>query len=263
MIKKILAAKSVLITRAKENSLHLFTELEDNGAEVIYFPTISIVPKILNESSKNILSDLSEYDYIIFTSVNSCDIFMRHSSISQIMTANLQIAAVGAATAQRCSEYGMKVNITPSVSSAKGLIKYFENIDISNSKILLPSSSISGDELPTALKNFGADLVEIELYDTICGTSVTYQHLIDTVKNNPPDIFVFTSPSSFSCFLKICGIESAPIFFDGKTICAIGNTTEEAIKESGVHVNIVPDTSSLRSIEEAVIKYFNTINNLV
>jgi uroporphyrinogen-III synthase len=51
-------------------------------------------------------------------------------------------------------------------------------------------------------------------------------------------------------------------YFGTSTICAIGTTTENAIREKGLAVHIVPETFSLQGISEAIIKYFQITANI-
>lgn len=263
MTEKLLDNKIVFISKAKDASLGSISELGKNGAAVIYMPTISILPKLLSEHESGLLKNLAQYNYLIFTSSNACDIFFRHVNLTKLISSQIIIAAVGASTAKTCSEYGLRVDIIPKKSNVAGLIEEFGKIDIASKKILLPVSALSGDELPEALTEMGAQVDIIHIYDTICGSGSANQYLIEKVKQVVPDIFVFTSPSSFTCFLKIFNVAEPKIFFDGKVICALGPTTENAITNLDLVVNIVPETITLNGVEESIIKYFYSIQNMV
>jgi uroporphyrinogen-III synthase len=262
MTEKLLDNKIIFISKAKDAGSNTISELEVNGAEVIYLPTISILPRLLSESETGLLKNLAQYDYLIFTSSNACEIFFRHVNLSNIISSKIIVAAVGNSTSKTCLDYGIRVNIIPPKSSALGLIEELRKVDLSSKKVLLPVSALSGDELPEALIEMGANIDVIQIYDTTCGCGAANQYLIEKVKQAVPDIFVFTSPSSFTCFLRIFSIIEPEVFFYGKVICALGPSTEKSITDQNLIVNIVPETTTLSGVEEAIIKYFYSIQNI-
>ena len=72
---KPLFGKRILVTRARAQASEFAEMLQENGAEVIQFPTIEIVP--LEHQSSDVPSP-KEYDWVIFTSVNAVEIYYQH-----------------------------------------------------------------------------------------------------------------------------------------------------------------------------------------
>jgi len=72
-----LAGRTVVITRARAQSAEFVAELERLGARVVGCPTIEIVEPesfaLLDEAIENLYG----YDWLIFTSVNGVDYFLR------------------------------------------------------------------------------------------------------------------------------------------------------------------------------------------
>src|ERR1044071_9623465 len=72
-----LSGRTIVITRARAQSAEFVAELERLGARVISCPTIEIVEPesyaLLDEAIENLYG----YDWLIFTSVNGVDYFLR------------------------------------------------------------------------------------------------------------------------------------------------------------------------------------------
>ena len=78
---------------------------------------------------------------------------------------------------------------------------------------------------------------------------------IELLKNAKPDLFIFTSPSTFENFLKILKINNPVQYFNGYDIAAIGPTTKTAIENRNVHVNILPGEYTIDGLAKAIIDF--------
>ena len=75
MAEKPLTGKQILITRARDQSSAFARQLRDQGAEVIEFPTIEIVPPLRWDGLDQAIDRLTSYDWVIFTSINGVHFF--------------------------------------------------------------------------------------------------------------------------------------------------------------------------------------------
>lgn len=254
--------KKILITKSAEDCGAVFNNLISMGAEIIYFPTIKIVPTFNSLDLSGLISNSDHFDYIIFTSSNSVDVFSKLIDVYKPDLTRTKVAAVGETTAEACRSHGVYIHIIPEEYSSRGLLKRFSEIDLTDKRILIPGSSISNDELKNGLSSLGAAVVKLNIYDTVTNNNDDLHSEINFITTNKPDLFAFTSPSSYKGFIKILQLEDYQNYFEGKIICAIGTTTEEAIRKSGVIVNIVPNIFSLRGISEAISTYFSKSHNI-
>lgn len=259
----LLNNKKILVTKTKKESELSLLRLVNEGAEVIYFPTIKIIPSIETDVVKETFSKSYDFNYIIFTSANAAEIFAEAEKLYKPDFSKTKIVVVGKGTADKCSKLGIYVHMIPEEYSAKGLLKKFSELNISGKKILIPCSSLSRDELNSGLVEQGALVSTIKIYDVVQNDINDLQNEYEKITASKPDIFVFTSPSSFSNFLIMMNIENTNEYFGKSLICAIGITTESSIRKAGLVVNIVPDTFSLHGVSEAIIKYFQVTANIV
>ena len=93
-----LHGKTILITRAASQSEELRAGLEAAGARVIECPAIEIVPVEDWTEVDRAASNLPNYDWLIFTSSNAVELFMRRLQALGL-TCSTPIAVVGAGTA--------------------------------------------------------------------------------------------------------------------------------------------------------------------
>ncbi len=258
----LLKNKTILITKSEEESRDNLDLLINQGAEIIYFPTIKIVPSPDISFLNDALKIFDQFDYIIFTSSNAVDVFAEIAKKNALSLASVKIAAVGASTAFSCQSHGIKIDLLPNKYSAAGLAEEFSKMEMDGKNIFIPSSSLSRNELKLKLSELGANVYSVPVYDVIGNEANKLILETEKINKKRPDLYIFTSPSSFNNFLKLMNLETADRFFEKSLICAIGNTTESAIRETGLSVHIVPEIFSLSGISEAVIRYFSITANI-
>ena len=260
---KSLKNKTILITKRESDAGKFVQPLIEEGAKIIYFPTIKIIPKTDSSDLSGILNRFEEFDYLIFTSTNAAEVFAELAENYSLDLTKIKIAAVGLRTADECRSLGMKIDILPDEFSSKGLIKKFSGIDVIEKKIFIPGSALSNDDLKLGLTELSAQVVTLPVYDVISNDFADLAKEHGEVLKHQPDVYIFTSPSSFNNFVSIMKITNTADYFKNSILCSIGTTTESAISSSGVTVHIIPKEFSLQGISEAIIKYFHTTVNMV
>ena len=75
-----LLGRTVVITRAASQAGEFVTALERYGAAVIICPTIAITDPESYQSLDEAIENLYGYDWIVFTSANAVDYFLRRFS---------------------------------------------------------------------------------------------------------------------------------------------------------------------------------------
>lgn len=259
---KPLLNKNILVTKEKDAAYKSLRLLIDAGADVVFFPTIKIQPIIETEEIKEAVNKFDTFNYLIFTSSNAAEVFNLIRSKYKLDLSGMKVAAVGKSSVAKCKELNINVDLVPNEFSARGLLQTFSSLELIGKKILIPSSSLSRDELSVGLADLGAETFSPIVYDVVTNDTNTLRAESKQITECKPDIFVFTSPSSFYGFLKIMNIKDASKYFDRTIICAIGSTTESAIREKSLPVHIVPEIFSLDGVAEAIIKYFHVTSHV-
>jgi len=257
-----LNGKRILVTKDRKSSEESLQSLISEGAELLFFPTIKIIPVLDSGELKLASKDFNGFDYIVFTSTNAVACFSEFALRNNLILNGIKVAVVGMSTAESCTRHNIPVDFLPEEFSAKGLLAMFSLIDVSGRKIFIPCSSLSQDLLETGLEMLGAEVQRAVIYNVsdndLNGLTNEYQEII----RSKPEIFIFTSPSSFDSYCSIIGISNYEDYFAKCTICAIGQTTENTVRSHGLTVNIVPRVHSLTGTAEAIMRYFNLTTNL-
>ncbi len=250
--------KIVYLSRDFDQSREEIALLQKAGAEVIAFSTIKTVPSEEDTLLKEALKDYRNIDYIVFTSVNSVRSFFEKAGriAEDFEIEEIKVACTGDKTAAECERFGCSVDIIPNEYSAKGLLEYFSKKDISGKYFLIPCSNIARNELREGLLEKGAIVKAVPIYNTIIPDKESISEKLELVKNSMPDIFVFTSPSSFTNFLELLEIDNPKRYFDGKYLCAIGSVTANSFVQEGCSANLIPKKFNIISVVEELIRKF-------
>jgi uroporphyrinogen-III synthase len=245
--------RKILITR-DENSDNEFAKiLSEVGAETIFFPTISINDVEDHKDMDKVLSELSKYDGLLFTSVNAVKYFFERAEMFNVKYTG-KIYSVGEKTKDKVESYGYDNSFIPGVYSAEGLIRSLPKDEIEGKSFLFPRGNISMKTLQDGLAKY-AKVDEVEVYHNTLPNIDTEkgEHAISMIKNGEIDCISFFSPSSIKNFILLI-----PGFQQRDTkIAVIGETTRITANEYGLKVEIIPAESTSRSMADAVIKYYN------
>ncbi|MGH9880171.1 MAG: uroporphyrinogen-III synthase, partial [Pyrinomonadaceae bacterium] len=98
---KVLANRTIVITRARAQADEFVSELEKLGASVLVCPTIEITDPDSYDRLDEAIDHLYGYDWLIFTSVNGVDFFFRRfvASGHELKEVDeLRVCAIGDAT---------------------------------------------------------------------------------------------------------------------------------------------------------------------
>jgi len=249
-----LTNKRIVITRSPDQAQALCAQLEVRGATCIYLPAIEFKPLPAPDLDKA-LAHLDSYDWLIFTSSNAVRFFLERAAEGKRQEAvaiwgnqddSPRIAAVGSATQKRLAENGLSVDFIPEKFTGEQLVLGLG--DISGQRILLPRAKIGRPEIITMLREHGAIVDEIALYDTVTAVP-TPQALAELEKG--VDIITFTSPSSVRNFLEITGALrlAKPQRF---LVAVIGPSTAAEARKLGLPVDIMPDEYTIDGLVNAI-----------
>ena len=114
--QKPLAGKRVVVTRARAQAAGLARRIEALGGEVIEFPTIEIQPPESFAALDAALEKIADYDWVIFTSVNSVEPFLarlEQKGKTAAALAPLKVGAIGPETAKRLEEAQIRACLVP------------------------------------------------------------------------------------------------------------------------------------------------------
>ena len=179
----------IVITRPKEDSIHLFENLNKLGHTTTHLPVI----KIKKIETKKI--NLENYDAVIFTSSNA----IRFMNIEKF-NIKIKCFCVGSSTEFTAKQVGF-VNTYSSEGTVDTLIELIiRTLDNKSGKLLYLSSEFISKDLDQDLINKGYLVDRISNYTSISAETID-EMVLNFIKKNPPDVFfIYSSKSAKNLF---------------------------------------------------------------
>ena len=261
-LEKPLSNKTILVTRAQRVGDELVTQLENYGAKVFYSPTIEIIDPENYAPLDKALSNLSKYDWVIFTSRNAVEkVIARMSKLNVALSdlSKLKILVVGLATAKTLEKAQIPVSLIPEVFHSEGALnslqKYYQNTDLlAKCSFLFPRAEIGRDILPVELTKLGAKVDLVTAYKTSIPTNAKTD-LLNIFDREKIDLITFTSPSTVSNLAELIAPENLSVLLKKTLVACIGPVTAKAAKDFGLEVDICPNQSSVIDLVIAIKSY--------
>ena len=240
---KILFGKKILVTRARAQASKLSSALKSLGAAVIECPTIKIAAPSDNFAAADAaVKNLRGFDWIIFTSANGVEKFFERLKVHGLDARALnKVAAIGSATAQKLSNFGIIADVVPKDFIAESLAESLKNL-VNGKKVLLARAEVARDVLPNALKDYGAEVTIIPIYKTVAEDSAQ-------IDFGAIDLITFTSSSTVENFVAAYGVPKIPA-------AAIGPITAQTLNNHGVTPTIVAKEFTIDGLIEAIKDYY-------
>ena len=255
-----LAGLRVIVTRAIKQSGEMTRALEQLGAEVISCPTIEIREPANWAQLDRALIHLSWYDWLVFTSANGVEYFLRRLDELGHGRAELtphKVCAVGRKTAEKLRGENIPVDLTPERFTAEAVVeefikRYGVRQRLRGSRMLLPASRTTRDVIRPALEKIGVYVEVVEAYQTVL-PATTGQEVTKLFRNSGADYIIFTSPSTVANLAAILETDHlAPQLANTRVVC-IGPVTSEAARLHGLAVHIQPEEHTGQAIVKAMV----------
>ena len=238
-----LAGKTVVVTRPRHQADSLAGPLEALGAAVLLVPTIRIVPRPLDDEIRSVVAALDGYDLVVFTSVNGVDVFFQYLDelgIGRVALTGATVAAIGPATASALEVRGVSCDVVPDDYVAEGLLEALERRAVapSGARVLIPRARKARAILPDTLRQKGAVVDVLPVYDTVAARSLG----VRPEQIERADYITFTSSSTVRQFAALMEPSargrSLASRLSSARLCSIGPVTNETLRGLGLPVAV-------------------------
>ena len=255
---KPLFGKRIVVTRSRTQASQLSEKLKRAGAEVVEFPTIDIQPLADQNGIDKEIQELDKYDWIVFTSVNSVDIFMDRlfgSGRDVRALFMLKIAVIGNETSKQLSTFGLKADLIPERFTSAGLVNAFKSSgkDLSGINVLIPGSQILKDVIPKGLKEMGAQVKTVTIYENRLPQYNVEE--LDEIFRDTPDLVTFTSSSTVNNLADILKRAERSHYLESLCGASIGPITTETTVERGIKLALEADNHTINNLVEKILEY--------
>lgn len=249
----------IVVTRARAQASSLVERIRLAGGEAIEFPSINIVRSADLNPLHAALGRLTQYRWIIFTSVNGVDIFFEEMSSQGIDIRELRgvkICAIGPATASRLAQRGLIVELIPEEYRAEGILAALKDNLKPGEHILLPRAQGAREILPAELREWGVMVDEVETYQAKAVESIDPGQK-EKILRGEADYLTFTSSSTVSNFVKILGADKVNAINASVKVACIGPVTAATAREFGFEVNLMPAKYTIDALLEVIIQDYH------
>jgi len=254
-----LDGRTIVLTRAPEQSRELRERLEALGAEVLLLPAVSFVEPDDKAALDAAIRALDTFDWLVLTSQNAVRFFCRRSEAQGVSAAaaqakGMRIAAVGPATARAGEEFGLRADHVALRFQGAALAEELAP-QVKGKRLLLLRSDRARADLPAALRAAGAEVVDVVAYVTR-KPAASEASIAVRIVSGEADVIAFASPSAFEHFAEEVGMDVMKQAAGHCALAAIGPVTAEAIRAAGLRVEIEAAESTSAGLVNAMVRHF-------
>ncbi len=234
-----LAGVSVAVTRARAQASGLAGRLRELGARALEAPAIRIAPLAVE------VPDLGRYDLVCLTSPNGVRLLferLAESGRDARALAGARVAAIGPGTARELEAHGIRADVVPERFVAEGLVEALAGLPVN--RALIARAATARDVLPDALRERGAEVDVVALYETVAEELTAGERAAIA----QADYVTFTSSSTVEFFLAAVG--GAP---EGARLLSIGPVTSQTLRDHGLEPHVEATRHDIDGVIEALI----------
>ena len=232
-----LSGRTVTVTRARPQAGQLARRLEELGAGVVEAPVLAL--RALDFE----LPDLAAYDLLCLTSPNGVHHLMERLRDARRL-AGVMVAAIGPGTAAALEARGIVADVVPERAVAEGLVEALRDLPVA--RALIARGAEGRDVLPDALRQRGAEVDVLALYETVAAP-------LDEVTRaaaSESDYVLFTSGSAVRHFVAAAGAQALA----GPKLASIGPATSAALRAHRAEPDLEADPHTPHGLVDALLR---------
>jgi len=238
-MRKPLFGRTIVVTRDAAGNAEMAQKIVARGGSPVEFTTMAIQPLTHRSEFLEVLTELTSYDWVIFTSPNGVEVFFDaiHAFEKDARVfASVRLATLGAKTAECLARYGIRADFVPTVFTGRDLgLQLASYANLRDKKVLLLRSELASDELVGVLKQGGARVRDVSIYTAVSrrGDAAGLQEQIEQGRVH---WLTFASPSAVRGFFE----QLRPELVNASTTrtASIGPVTSKGLAQLGVRIDV-------------------------
>ncbi len=246
--RRPLHGRRVVVTRARAQASGLAATLRELGAEAVELPAIRIEPRIDSPEVRAAVAAIGEYALICVTSPNGARLLfeaMRAAGLDARALAGATVAAIGPGTARALAEHGVAADVVPQRFVAEALVEALAGVEVEGRRVLVARAAEARDVLPDALRERGAEVDVVPLYETV--REQPGEEAVEAAQS--ADYVTFTSSSTVTNLTAALGDRFPP----NARIVSIGPVTSEAVRAAGLEVHVEAEQHDVDGLLAALL----------
>ena len=246
--RRPLHGRTVGVTRARAQASGVAKTLQGLGAQVVELPAIRIESLTGTDEARDAAKAIGDYDLICLTSPNGVKLLFEAISgagLDARALAGATVAAIGPGTARALAAQGIVADVIPERFVAEALVEVLEDVEVEGKRALIARAAEARDVLPDALRERGASVDVVALYETV--REAPDEKAIAAAQG--ADYVTFTSSSTVKNLTEALG-ERFPA---AARIVSIGPVTSETVREAGLEVAVEADRHDVDGLLSALL----------
>lgn len=257
---KPLFGKRVLVTRARAQNSELVKRIEELGGEAVEFPVIRMQMPKETAALANLdqaLRKLSDYTWVIFTSVNGVTYFfqrLRQLNLDIRQMQQARIVAVGPQTQEALEEKGLVTESLPSEYQAEGVLDLLKPLVQSGEQAMVVRGNLARTLIPDQLRQWGLLVTEATVYENV-PTDDGVDEVVKLLKKRAIHVVTFTSSSTVKNLfhvLKKHGVAEPETLLKEVQVVCIGPATARTAEAYGFSVHAIAKKATMYDMVHAL-----------
>jgi uroporphyrinogen III methyltransferase/synthase len=232
-----LFGRRVLVTRPRAQAGDFVKLLEQQGAVPVVLPAVDVREPDDWGPVDRALGDLASYQWVVFTSVNGVQAFMRrlrHLGRDLRALGPVKLAAIGPVTAAALRSYHLEPDLVPERFQSEYLAAELRS-RVAGQRVLLARAD-RGRELLREQLSQVADVHQVAVYAQVDAVEVDADTL-RLLRSGTIDFATLTSPNIPRALMRALDAEALAPLRDGRTrLVTISPVTSAAVRELGLPV---------------------------
>lgn len=247
--RRPLHGRVVVVTRARAQASGLAAQLRALGAEVAELPAIRISERTDEPNVRRTARELTNYSLVCLTSPNGVRVLfdaLEAEGLDARSFGHATVAAIGPGTAGALAERGIRADVVPEKFVAEALVEALQGVEVEGKRVLVARAAEARDVLPDALRERGAELDVVALYDTV--REEPDPEAVEAAQR--ADYVTFTSSSTVRNLVEALG-DRMP---RNARIVSIGPVTSETARELGLEVAVEAEHHDVEGLVAALLQ---------
>jgi len=244
------------ITRPEDQAYETALQAIRLGAYPISLPIIEIGPPDDWNDVDRIIDRLSEFDWIVFSSVNGV-----HGLLGRLWDtgrdlrslAHAKLATIGPGTAAALEKYHLRADLIPNQFRAEALAAELKPV-VSGRRVLWARANRGRDVLPNELVAAGATLEQVVVYQNRDMTALP-RVVLEQLEQGELDWITLSSPSIARNLKMVLSSAALEQLGNRTKVASISPVTSAAARQTGLPVTVEATEYTWDGLFQAMIQY--------
>jgi uroporphyrinogen III methyltransferase/synthase len=253
---KPLFGKRLLLPRPAHQARTTAAAVRERAAEPIVLPVIDIQDPPDPAPLRRAVRELAGYDWVLFTSANGVDRFfaeLERSGLDARAFGGARVGVIGPATAAALARRGVRADAMAREFVGEGLAR--EILPLGARRVLLARALVARDALPTLLREGGAEVDVVPVYETVAASGQARAELRALLEGSRVDAVLFTSSSTVENLCELVG-KDAPELLSRVVVSSIGPVTSATLAVRGITPAVVAARYDVEGLLDALEAYY-------